>query len=306
MKTSSKNIPLVSIIAVNYNQPSVTEAMLVSISRITYPAYEVIVVDNGSDGNELARIMEKFSRFKFIRSETNLGFAGGNNLAMPHARGDYILFLNNDTEVKEDFLKPLVDQMKSSDSIGMVSPKIQFYNHPGVIQYAGSTSLNSFTLRNRLVGWNEEDTGQYDQPCVTQFGHGAAMMIPRKIVEEVGLLAEIYFLYYEEIDWCTRIKNAGYSIWVVPQSLVLHKESVSTGKMSGLKIHYLTRNRLLYARRNLHGYHLIISLLYLSLIAGPKNLIQHILAGNFHLIRPYILAFTWHIRHWSSKHIKNN
>lgn len=305
MKTSSSNFPLVSIIAVNYNQPSVTEAMLLSVCQITYPAYEVIVVDNGSGNDELGRVMEKFSRFRYIRSEINLGFAGGNNLAMQHASGEYILFLNNDTEVDRGFLEPLVSRLKSSESIGMVSPKIRFYNQPEIIQYAGSTNLNTFTLRNRLIGWNEKDTGQYDQPGPTQFGHGAAMMVPRKIIEEVGLMSEIYFLYYEEIDWCTRIKKAGYSIWFVPQSLVLHKESVSTGKMSGLKIYYLTRNRLVYARRNLKGFPLFISLLYLYLVAGPKNLIQHILAGNFRLILPFIQAHTWHLRHLSKKHTEN-
>jgi GT2 family glycosyltransferase len=296
MKSKVTPAPLVSIIAVNYNQAAVTSEFLHSFKKVTYPNYEIIVVDNSSPIREIDAVMAGFQKVQYIKSERNLGFAGGNNLGLRYARGEYILFMNNDTEAEPDFLQPLVAKLQESAQIGMVSPKIRFFYHPDTIQYAGSTALNKITMRNNLVGWNQVDRGQFDIPSVTEFGHGAAMMVPFRVIQQVGVMDDIYFLYYEEIDWCTRIKAAGYSIWYVPQSLVMHKESVSTGKMSPLKIYYLTRNRILYTRRNVHGIYLFISILYLTFVAAPKNILQHFSGGNFHLLKPYFQAYLWHLK----------
>lgn len=128
-------------------------------------------------------------------------------------------------------------------SIPMVSPKIRFYYAPDTIQYAGYTPFSPVTLRQHLIGYREKDSGQYDQARETFSIHGAAMMVPRSVVKEVGMMSELYFLYYEEHDWVERIKRAGYKIFYVPESLVFHKESISTGKESQLKTYYITRNR---------------------------------------------------------------
>jgi GT2 family glycosyltransferase len=299
MTANNSEFPLVSVISVNYNQAVVTSEFLASFGKVTYPNLEIILVDNGSQTRELETVANGHPGVTCIRSEINLGFAGGNNLGIRQAHGKYILFINNDTEVEPGFLQPLVAKLEESAQIGMISPKIRFFYAPDTIQYAGSTPLNRFTMRNRMYGWNQADRGQFDTPCITQFAHGAAMMVPSRVIESVGMMADLFFLYYEEIDWCTRIKNAGYTIWYEPKSLILHKESVTTGKMSPLKIYYITRNRILYARRNVHGLNFMISMLYLIIIAAPKNILHHLVKGNFHLIKPYIKAYLWHLEHFS-------
>lgn len=148
------------------------------------------------------------------------------------------------------------------------------------IQFAGFTPLSKYTLRNRTIGYNETDEGQFDIPQETSYLHGAAMMVKREVVEQVGRMPEIYFLYYEEMDWCTQMSRQGYQLWYEPRCTIYHKESRSTGKDSPLKTYYLTRNRLLYAWRNRQGRTLYISILYQLLMANPKNIMMYLLHGR--------------------------
>ena len=117
----------------------------------------------------------------------------------------------------------------------MVSPKIKFHWNPELIQFAGYTKMSPWTIRNSSIGYHEKDEGQHDLPKKTAGVHGAAMMISRPVLDKVGTMTEVYFLYYEEHDWAARVKAAGYDLWYQPQSYILHKESISTGKFSPLK-----------------------------------------------------------------------
>jgi GT2 family glycosyltransferase len=105
-------------------------------------------------------------------------------------------------------------------------------------------------MRNRSIGFGEEDHGQYDTAHPTPYAHGAAMMVKREVVEKAGLMPEYYFLYYEELDWSMMIRRAGFEIWYEPTSTIYHKESQSTGQKSPLRTYYITRNRLLFVKRN--------------------------------------------------------
>jgi GT2 family glycosyltransferase len=291
--------PLVSIITVNYNQSKVTCELLESLRKVTYPNYETIVVDNGSPTDSPDKIGTLYPECRLIKSAKNLGFAGGNNLGIKHSSGEFLLFINNDTEVEPGFLEPLVSKLQSDPRMGMVSPKIRFYFAPDTIQYAGYTPLNKVTLRQQLIGYREKDTGQYNSTRETFSIHGAAMMVPRKVVLEVGMMAEMYFLYYEEHDWAERIKRAGYTIYYIADSLVLHKESISTGKESPLKIFYIARNRFLFARRNINGINRFVTLMYLSFFAFPKGLILQILRRRPDLAKAIWKAYFWNFFHFS-------
>jgi GT2 family glycosyltransferase len=293
------NYPLVSVITINYEHPDVTCALLESLRHITYPNIEIIVVDNASQKDDPAMISQLYPEVVFIQSKENLGFAGGNNLGIRQAKGEYILLLNNDTEVDPGFIEPLVDKLKSDSNIGAVSPKIRFFYSSDTIQYAGITPFTSVTLRQYLIGLGEVDSGQYDTSCETFSIHGAAMMVPLSVVLEVGLMAELYFLYYEEHDWAERIKRAGYKVFYVPQSLVLHKESISTGKQSPLKTYYITRNRFLFARRNIKGFNKLITLMYLSFIALPKGIVSHVFNKRYDLAKSIWQAYFWNFIHFS-------
>jgi len=276
MMQTNNNFPLVSIISVNYRQEQVSIEFLQSVFSISYPNYEVILVDNGSEYFP-QKIKDKFPQVKIIVSKENKGFAGGNNLGIKEAKGDYLLFINNDTEVEPNFLEPLVKRMQYDCNIGMLSPKIIFFQDKKTIQYAGYTNLHPITLRNKTIGLFEEDKGHLNDACETAFAHGAAMMVPKKVIDKVGTMEESFFLYYEEFEWAFRIKKSGFSIWYEPNSVVYHKESVSTGKNSPLKTYYLNRNRLKLLKIHFKPFQVLISLVYLYTAALIKNLIAYAL-----------------------------
>ena len=297
------NAPLISVITVNYNHSAVTCDMLESLFRVTYPSLEVIVIDNGSPDDKPAIIKERFPQVTYIETGVNLGFAGANNLGINRSHGKYILLINNDTVVTDNFLEPLVNKMESDPSIGAVSPKIRYFYAPDTIQYAGLTPINSYTIRSRAIGFAEKDIGQYEKDAITAYAHGAAMMFSRKVVMEVGLMSEAFFLYYEELDWGFRLRQAGYKIWYVHDSLIYHKESVTTGKESPLKVYYLNRSRLLYMRRNVHGLTFGVSLLFQTFFAIPKNTLKYLFQGRPDLMRAYHRAIAWHLKNMFNREL---
>ena len=240
---------------------------------------EVIVVDNASTQDEATKIEQRYPQVKVIRSPKNLGFAGGNNLGIQAASGKYLFFINNDTLLKPQTsdLRPLITRLESSEKIGMTSPKIKFSWGDNLIQYAGYTPLSSITMRNRAIGCGEADNGQYETARPTPYAHGAAMMVKREALEKAGLMPECYFLYYEELDWSMMIRRAGYDIWYEPTCTIFHKESQATGQNSPLRTYYITRNRLLFAKRNINGLQKYLTYLYLIGIVAPRDMIKYAL-----------------------------
>ncbi|MFH1161109.1 MAG: glycosyltransferase family 2 protein [bacterium] len=301
-----KRYPLVSIVAVNYDHPEVTCDFIESLHKITYPNIEVIIIDNKSPNDNPAIIKERFPNVILYESHINWGFAGGNNQGIMRAKGEYVLLLNNDTIVDPYFLEPLVEKLEEHPEIGAVSPKIRFYYDPQIIQYAGFYPINRYTVRNASVGFREKDTGQYDLDTETAYAHGAAMMVPMKVIKEIGLMSYIFFLYYEEADWSYRIKKAGYQIWYVANSLVYHKESVSTGKLSVMKTYYLNRNRLVFMRRNIAGNDFYVGILYQLFVAIPKNILVLLLKLRIGYVHAFLRALGWHLRNILNKDIHNN
>jgi len=298
--------PLVSIITVNYNQAEVTCAFIESLNKITYPNFEVIVVDNNSQEEDPSIIKQRYPNIIFIQNPINYGFAAGNNFGLMRAKGEYVMLLNNDIEVPSHFMEPLVEKLEGNPKVGAVSPKIKFYYQSDTIQYAGFTPISNITMRNTAIGYRQKDIGQYEADRETAYAHGAAMMLPMRVVKEVGLMSYIFFLYYEEADWCARIAKAGYSMYYVHNSFVLHKESVSTGKLSSLKIYYLNRNRIVFMRRNIAGKEFYLSLAYQLFVAIPKNAFQFLIKGKITLFLAYYRAIGWHLKNFFSKEIHEN
>lgn len=299
----NNNLPLVSIITVNYNQTDITCQFLESLRKITYNNIEIFVVDNASPTSNPDNIKNKYPEINLIKSNQNLGFAGGNNLAIRESKGDYLLLINNDTEVDIGFLEPLINKIRSNSKIGVVSPKIKYFFRPELIQYAGFEPMNPITIRQHAIGFQKIDNGQYENDLLTDFAFGAAMLVSRDVINEVGLMADIFFLYYEEMDWMARIKRASFEIWYVHNSLVFHKDSITTGSMSPLKTYYLNRGRLLYMRRNTFGVNKLLGIFFQVFIAIPKNIFSYIIKGHFDLFRAYTKALGWHIRNAFSEKI---
>ena len=223
-----------SIITINYNGLKDTCELLGTLP-LEDDSLEVIVVDNASRKDEATVIEQRYPQVKVVRSHQNLGFAGGNNLGIREARGSYIFLVNNDTVFKEWNVSALIHRLVSSPQIGAVCPKIRFTWDNCPIQFAGYTPLSPITMRNRSIGFGEDDQGQYDMAHPTPYAHGAAMMVKREVIDKAGMMPECYFLYYEELDWSMMIRRAGYDIWYEPRCTIYHKESQTTGQQSPLK-----------------------------------------------------------------------
>ena len=270
-----------SIITVNYNGYKDTCELIDSIPINDY--MEVIVVDNASTQDEASIIQKLFPHVKVIRSEHNLGFAGGNNLGMKEAKGKYLFLINNDTIFKDFNIQPLIDRLESPSVVGMVCPKIRFTWGTNTIQYAGYTPLSKITVRNQAIGFGEEDKGQHNTAHPTPYAHGAAMLIKREAIEKVGIMPEDYFLYYEEIDWSMMFARAGYEIWYDPSCTIYHKDSQSTGQNSPLRTYYIARNRLILVKRNWRGIYKYLAFLYLMFIVAPRDLLKYTFKGRLDL-----------------------
>lgn len=292
--------PLVSIITVNYNQSAHTLALLKSLRGSEYRNLEVIVVDNGSRENPADLIRQHHPDVRVIVSPRNLGFAGGNNLGIKDASGELLFFLNNDTEIDPACVGVLVDFFQATPEAGMASPKIIYFNSDNRIQYVGCSAMNPYTGRNRRPGFGEKDSGQFDEIRQTDLVHGAAMMVPRQVIDKVGMMPELFFLYYEELDWCESIKKNGYKVYVVPTSKVYHKESMSVGKNSTLKTYYMTRNRLLFMRRNTAGFTKASWVLFFLLFSIPKNSLSFILRKELSHLGAFWRGCLWNVTHRSN------
>lgn len=285
----------VSIITVNFNQPQATIEFLNSL-KLYYSNYdlELILIDNGSIENHEFLFKEHFPTLRFIRSETNLGFAGGNNIGLNIANGDYILLLNNDTEVIEGCIEEMISVMEEHPEIGLLSPLLLYFDDKSLIQYAGFTKMNYLTGRNSCIGQFEKNNGQYNSISrETGFCHGAAVMCRKSDLLKAGLMEENYFLYYEELDWCEKFKRIGKKIWFTGKTHIYHKESVSVGKESALKVYFTTRNRFLFIRKNTSFINTLGFTVYYTFIACPKLIVNLFYKKRTDLIKWVLKGLFW-------------
>ncbi|MEH0155775.1 glycosyltransferase family 2 protein [Limibacter armeniacum] len=286
-----EDYPLVSIITVNYRQAAETLKMLKTIADSGYPNLEVIVVDNGALSDKTVAYREAYPDARVIVCKRNLGFAGGNNLGIKAASGKYLYFLNNDTALTSSSIMPLVEEFEKDESLGAASPKIRYYYTPEIIQYAGFSPIHPYTGRNKAIGKNQKDNKEYDCIMPTYSTHGAAMMVSREVIEKVGMMHEGFFLYYEELDWCAAIRRAGFEIRYIGDALVYHKESASTGKQSPLKSYYMTRNRILFMKRNFALPQFILFYTYFTFTVLPKELLKNTVKARFNNLKAVVNGF---------------
>lgn len=287
--------PLISIITLNYNQIKVTCEFLDSTEKLTYRNFEIILVDNASKENPTELIRSKYPDVRLIVNDTNLGFTGGNNVGIRAAKGDYYFVVNNDTEVTPDLFERLLEPFAADPTIGVVCPKIRYFHNPNIIQYAGFTEINPVTGRNTGIGDKEEDKGQHDVGGYTAYAHGAAMLLRRDVVEKAGTLADIFFIYYEELDWSARIRRAGYNIYYQPKALIYHKESITMGKESPIKAYYHNRNRILFMRRNSTPFQFSLFLFFLTFAIVPKTFLKYTFKGQFTHLKNLLRGLAWNL-----------
>jgi len=251
-KENKKMQKKVSIIILNWNGWPDTLECLESLACVDYDNFEVILIDNGSkEPFGYARdIKNKFGELKIIPifNKENLGFAGGNNQGIKIAleRGsDYILLLNNDTTVESDFLKKLIEVGEKNKSYGIFGAVIYYSDEPEKIWFAGGKFNWPKTRGSHIFSKPNDELKKVD------YITGCCLLIKKKVVEQIGLLSEDYFLYYEDGDWCLRAQKVGYRCGLVSSAKIYHKQSRSTQEFSYPYIYYHSRNGLIFA--SLHG-----------------------------------------------------
>ncbi len=244
---SPPEMPHVGIIILNWRRPVETVACLESLQRMDYPSLEVVVVDNASRNGSTERIRRRFPHVALIQNETNLGFAAGNNVGIDHLlRGgaDYVMLLNDDTEVSPELVRTLVDAGESRAEVGILGPKICYFDRPDVIWSAGGTVDRYGEPRHRCVDQVADAAPESVQEV--DYVTGCCMLVKRSVIERVGRLDGRFFAYFEEAEWCARARRAGYRVVYVPRALVWHKIESSARTTSRLYFYLMTRNRLLY------------------------------------------------------------
>jgi len=297
--------PLVSVITLNYNQARVTCEFLESCRHLTYKNFEILVCDMDSTTDPTPMIEAgNYPNTRVLLARKNLGFAGGNNWGIAQAKGSYIFIVNNDTEVTPNLIQKLLAPFSTDPTIGVVCPKIKFWDDRNVIQYAGFNKMNPITGRTSTVGEKEEDRGQYDVAGVTNGAHGCAMMVKREVIDKVGSFPSKFFLYYEEWDWSARIIKAGYKIWYNPDAVIYHKESMSVGKNNPMKVYYHTRNRILYMRRNTSTGQLILFTLFFTFVTVPKSIASFLLKRQFAQLGNFVKGAVWNLYSSSNSAVK--
>jgi hypothetical protein len=239
--------PKVFIVVLNYNGGELIENCLKSLKQVSYSNLNILVVDNNSSDDSVAMIEKKFSTLKVIKNKENSGFAGGNNIGIEFALkngADYVLLLNQDTEVEPDFLNKLIEEGEKETKIGLLSPLI-FWKRTKQVWFSGG----------RISWWNMKTFHEFDlvegESFETAFLTGCSLLIKRAVLEKIGLLDDKFFLYWEDVDYSVRAKKAGFKIKVVPESVIYHFEA--SNELNKNKVYWLVLSGLIFFKKNTSG-----------------------------------------------------
>lgn len=279
-KIKNKHFPLVSVVIVNLNGGEIFKDCLNSLSKISYPNWELIVVDNGSidrSGTLPLNLKIRNLKVKIIENKENLGFAVANNQGYKISRGRYVLLLNNDTKVEQDFLLNLIRRMEMDNKVGVIQPKIYLMDRPEYLDNAGSFLTRIGFLTH--LGFGEKDGSQFAKEREIFSVKGACMLVRREVIEKVGLFDSDFFSYFEESDFCWRVWMGGWRVLFFPNAVIYHKLGFTIRRLdvSDLNFHYY-KNRICSLLKNLEIKNLIlifaphllisISLIFLFLLRG--------------------------------------
>lgn len=245
----AKSLPLVGIVILNWNKPDDTTACLESLDKLSYPSYEVVVVDNGSTDGSPALLRSRFPGLDLVENGANLGFAGGNNVGISHLLSRdvrYVMLLNDDTVVHPGLLSTLVEVAEARSDVGVVGPKI-YYHQPGDVVWSAGGAIDKFGEPHH-IGIDAVDAAESEAPREVDYVTGCAILVKREVIEKVGVLDERFFIYFEESEWCSRARRAGFRVVYVPRAIMWHKIQANERHYSRRYLYLMARNRLLYLR----------------------------------------------------------
>lgn len=269
---------LVSIIILNWNGLNDTVECLKSLSQINYKNYEIILVDNNSEGNDVLVFKNEYKSYytHLILNSENIGFAGGNNIGIKYAlrnKPDFILLLNNDTVVEPNFLTNLISKSDCDENIGIITPMICYYSEKSKVWHADGeiSKVRASGFANGMG--RDKEKYQYEKLC--SFASGCSMLINSNVFETVGFLDENYFLYLEDTDFCNRVVIGGYKILYTGSSIVYHKINGASLNNNLLPLHYVTRNRFYFASK-MKSKIKVFSFTYLVIVVVAKIFIFYL------------------------------
>ena len=249
-------LPLVSVVILNWNGRNFLEQFLPFLQATTYRNMEIIIADNGSTDDSLDFLKKYYPQLRLILLEKNHGFAKGYNEAIKQVASDYYVLLNSDVEVTPGWLEPLVDLLESNKNIAACQPKLLWQKDKRFFEYAGGAggwldSMGYPFVRGRIFNVCEEDKGQYDDVSPVFWATGAALFIRARLFHEMEGFDEFFFAHQEEIDLCWRIQLAGYEIYACPKSVVYHVGGGTLPHGDSLKTFLNFRNNRIMLSKNL-------------------------------------------------------
>ena len=270
---------LVSIIIPHWNGIDILSECIDSLNNTEYSNFEIIVVDNYSSDESVKWLKANHPKIKIIENDKNYGYAGGCNRGINNSKGDYIVFLNNDTIHKKDWLSNLVTFMNKHPDCAAVQPKILNYYERDKFDYAGGAGGHMDILcypfaRGRLFLEQEIDNNQYDDDAPCFWASGTAIMVRKEFFLEVEKFDENFFAHMEEIDLCWRLQLKGHNIYVNPKSVIYHKNAVSLPMTSIKKFMLNHRNSLMMLLSN----YKVLTTLYLFPIRYMLELVAILFA----------------------------
>ncbi len=282
--------PKVCVIMLSYNRKEDTIECIESLRKMTYPHYKILVVENGSSDGSGQAVKDHYPDVELIELKNNVGYAKGFNEGLEYSYNegaDYFLILNNDIVVDPEMLTELVRTAQENEEIGFVSGKVYYYDDPKRIQTVGKQSHAVFLVGD-TVGYGEYDEGQYDEKKEYDFIDDVFLLVRREVYERVGGYDENFFFHWEETDWCSRVRRAGYKIVYTPAAKIWHKGLLTTANgMSPTALFYITRNQFLFIRRNAEALQFRKTLLHLFFREYPLNTARFMKHGKFSYVRAY-------------------
>lgn len=246
-----------------YNGIELTRECIQTLEAQEYPILSVIAVDNASTDQTVEILRQEFPNIHIIENGENLGYVGGNNVGIRaglEQQADCIFLVNNDTRLDPGCVSALVQGLEVDPKIGVIGPMVYTWDNWKVISSAGGKVIWEIA-DSANVGAGEEDYGQYPSRAV-DFINGCGMMVRREVIEQVGMLDPLFFMYWEETDWCQRAAEAGWSIYFHRAARMQHKAAIHSEELSPTTLYYTLRNRILFFNRHADGKMKLITLVH--------------------------------------------
>lgn len=294
--------PLVSVLILNYNGIKFLTDCFNSLQQTSYPSFEIVLVDNRSTDDSVSFTRSAYPGVRIVENDSNCGYSRGYNLSFPHARGKYLVLLNNDVKVDPGWLDPLVAAAEADPAVGALQPKLLWMLDTRLFEYAGASGgymdIYGFPFtRGRLFDTIEEDCGQYEDPVRVFWTSGAAMFVRKSALAESDDLDEDFVHHMEEIDLCWRLQLAGYRLKAIPQSVVYHFAGGTIKPDSFMKMYWNHRNSIFMLIKNM-ARKTLVKVLLIRYILDCFALLFSLLKLDFKRVVAILKAHFWLTLHW--------